>query len=162
MAKKTKQIELRSEQVQDILDRMPHWMVLWGNSIILGGVVLLLALSWIVKYPDLVGGNALVTTKNPPQKVYAAITGRITDLMVQNNQDVEKHEPLAVLENTANYRDVFRLQKTLDTVSYSNQLFVFPIEAFSSLQLGDIELAYALFEQNYISYREYTDKKSEY
>ena len=60
---------------------------------------------------------------------------------------------MAVLENTANYRDVFRLQKTLDTVSYSNQLFVFPIEAFSSLQLGDIELAYALFEQNYISYR---------
>ena len=30
-----KEIELRSEEVQEILTRIPHWMIRWGNLVIL-------------------------------------------------------------------------------------------------------------------------------
>jgi hypothetical protein len=60
--------KIRSEAVQDILTRVPHWMILWGNTIILLLVFLFFGLSWIIKYPDIIESKALVTSTIPPQK----------------------------------------------------------------------------------------------
>ena len=30
-----KEIELRSDEVQEILTQVPHWMIRWGNMLIL-------------------------------------------------------------------------------------------------------------------------------
>ena len=30
-----KEIELRSEEVQEILTRVPHWMIRWGSVLVL-------------------------------------------------------------------------------------------------------------------------------
>ena len=47
-------IELRSEEVQEILEKVPHWMIRWGNVLFLALIVLLLVISWFVKYPDVI------------------------------------------------------------------------------------------------------------
>jgi hypothetical protein len=46
------EIELRSEGVQDILTRPPHWMIRWGNTIIFIILLLILLMSYIIKYPE--------------------------------------------------------------------------------------------------------------
>ena len=38
--------ELRSEEVQEILSQVPHWMIRWGNIVILTIIVLLISIDF--------------------------------------------------------------------------------------------------------------------
>ncbi|WP_338418055.1 hypothetical protein [Pseudotamlana carrageenivorans] len=147
------QIELRSEEVQEILTKVPHWMIRWGNVLFLALILILLFMSWFVKYPDIVTSEALITTQIPPQKEYARITGRFDAILVTDNQEVTNNQALAILENTANYEDVFKLKKVIDTITVNSKSFYFPMDSLPILFLGDIESQFALFENSYIQYQ---------
>ena len=152
--KHIEEIELRSEEVQEILTSVPHWMIRWGSVLFLSLIILLLAISWFVKYPDIIVSEALVTTKNPPQKEYAKATGKFDVILVNDNEVVKNNQKLAVIENTANYKDVFLLQKVLDTLKIShNKPFYFPIDSFPVLFLGDLDQDFSLFENAYLQYK---------
>ena len=153
MSQKLENIELRSEEVQEILTKVPHWMIRWGSVLFFALVLLLLLLSWVIKYPDIILSEAVITTQIPPQKEYAKITGKIEAILVEDHQLVKPYQPLAILENTANYKDVFKLKSIIDTITIKNKTFSFPIDDVPVLFLGDIELQYALFENNYIQYQ---------
>jgi multidrug efflux pump subunit AcrA (membrane-fusion protein) len=150
--KHIEQIELRSEEVQEILTKVPHWMIRWGNSVFFLLIILLLALSWFIKYPDIINSDAIITTEIPPEKEYARASGKIDTIFVNDGQEILKREPLAIIENTANYQDVFFLKSIIDSITIQKQAFYFPIEKMPILFLGDIETSYALFENNYIQY----------
>ncbi len=145
-------IELRSEEVQEILTKVPHWMIRWGNVLFLSLILLLLLISWFVKYPDIILSEVIITTKIPPQKEFARITGKIDTLFVEDTQNVIDGQPLAIIENTANYTDVFFLKSIIDTIKIQKKYFNFPVEKLPILFLGDIEANYAQFENNYIKY----------
>ncbi|GAB1855179.1 HlyD family efflux transporter periplasmic adaptor subunit [Flavobacteriaceae bacterium MHTCC 0001] len=146
-------LELRSEEVQEILTKVPHWMIRWGNVLFLSLIVLLLFMSWFIKYPDIILSEAVITTQIPPEKEYAQISGKIQVLLVEDNQYVKQNQPLAVLENTANYEDIFRLKSIIDTITVNNKSFNFPIDSFPILFLGDVESQFALFENSYTQYQ---------
>ncbi len=146
-------LELRSEDVQEILTKVPHWMIRWGNLLFLGIILLLLVISWFIKYPDIIPSEALITTEISPQKEYARISGKLSAILVVDNQSVESNTPLAILENTANYQDVFKLRTIVDTVTVNSKSFYFPLDSLPLLFLGDIESQYALFENSYIQYQ---------
>ncbi len=107
----------------------------------------------MIKYPDIIVSEALITTQIPPQKEYAKITGKIEAILVEDHQQVKPQQPLAIIENTANYKDVFTLKSIIDTIAIKNKAFSFPIDDLPVLFLGDIELQYALFENSYIQYQ---------
>ena len=153
MANNINDVELRSEEVQEILSAVPNWMIRWGNLLILMLIVMLLGISWFIKYPDIITTEAMITTQLPPQKAYAKTTGTLIALLVSDTDLVTKNQPLAIIENTANYKDVFKLKSVIDTIKINNQSFNFPINDLPILFLGDIESQYALFENSYIQYR---------
>lgn len=153
MSKKINNIQLRSEEVQEILARVPHWMVRYGNTIFLGLILMILLLSWFIKYPDIIASEALVTTSLPPQKEYAKTFGRISHLLVENNQEVAADTPLAILENAADYKDVFFLKSIMDTIRTDSKSFEFPMDGLPILFLGDLETDFALFQNNYYQYK---------
>jgi multidrug resistance efflux pump len=146
-------IELRSEEVQEILTTVPHWMIRCGNILFLSLILLVLFITWFVKYPDIINSEAVITTQIPPQKEYARLTGKLSAVLVSNNQKVESNDVLAVVENTANYKDVYQLKAIIDTITVNNKSFDFPIDNFPILFLGDIDSQYALFENSYIQYK---------
>jgi multidrug efflux pump subunit AcrA (membrane-fusion protein) len=148
-----KEIELRSEEVQEILSKVPHWMIRWGNVLFLGIILMVLVLTWFVKYPDIISSEAIITTQIPPQKEFAKVTGSIDRLFVADNEVVLKQQPLAILENTAKHQDVFLLKSIIDTLKINNKAFNFPIDNLPVLFLGDIDSDYALFENSYIQYK---------
>ena len=153
MAEKLEDINLRSEEVQDILTKVPHWMIRWGNMLFLGIILLLLFITWFVKYPDIIVSEAIITTQIPPEKEYAKTTGKLDAILVSDNGEVKVNQPLAIIENTANYKDVFKLKSVIDTIKINNQSFSFPMDSLPILFLGDIESQYALFENSYIQYQ---------
>ncbi len=146
-------IELRSEEVQEILEKVPHWMIRWGNVLFLSLIVLLFIISFFVKYPDIIISEAMVTTQIPPQKKFANISGKLDAILVSDNDTVKGNQPLAIIENTANYKDVLKLKNIVDTIHINNKSFDFPIDSVPILFLGDIESTYAIFENSYIQYQ---------
>lgn len=153
MSQKLEDIELRSEEVQEILTRVPHWMIRWGNVLFLLLILMLLVISWFIKYPDIITSEALITTHIPPQKEYAKITGKLDAVLVSDHDTVTQDQPLAIIENTADYKDIFALKSIIDTITINNKSFAFPIDNMPLLFLGDIESQYALFENSYIQYQ---------
>lgn len=152
MSKKLEDIELRSEQVQDILSYVPHWMIRYGNLLFLSLIVLFFSLSWLIKYPDVITTEVLLTTKIPPEKQFAQTSGKFETILVKDNDLVFKNKPLAIIENTSNFEDVYRLKTIIDTIKVNTKSFTFPINELPVLFLGDIDTQYALFENNYIQY----------
>ncbi|WP_425236683.1 HlyD family secretion protein [Ulvibacterium sp.] len=146
-------IKLRSEEVQEILTRVPHWMIRWGNTLFLSLIILVLAISWFIKYPDLIVSQAIITTKTPPQKEFAMVSAKFDSIHVVESQEVTKNTVLAVLENTANTEDVLYLQSIIDTIRLSDKSIEFPFDSLPILFLGDINQSFALFENSYFQYK---------
>lgn len=154
-----KEIELRSEEVQDILTRIPHWIIRWGNLVIFALLLSLFIVSWMVKYPDIIQTEIIVTTTLPPEKLVANSSGRFEKILVSDRQKIDKNAPLAIIENTSNYEDIFLLKTYIDSVKINANGFLFPFENLPPLKLGNIETAFALFEKEYLNYKQYKDLK---
>jgi multidrug resistance efflux pump len=142
-------IELRSEEVQEILTRVPHWMIRSGSVVVLFILLSLFFVSWLVKYPDIITTQIVITTNIPPEKLVAKISGKIETVLVNDRMVVSKNTPLAVIENSASYDDVFLLKSIVDTINIDKNKF--PFEKLKSAQFGDIESAFAIFQKEYIA-----------
>lgn len=147
-----KEISIYSDGVQDVLSEPPKSIFRWGNTILFFFLLLLVFFSWFIKYPDIIKGQVLLTTLIPPQKVYANATGKLDAILVENNELVKPGTVLAIIENTANYIDVFILKSIIDTLKTKNKDFYFPIDNMPIMFLGDIESDYTLFENSYVLY----------
>ncbi|AUC76477.1 HlyD family secretion protein [Olleya sp. Bg11-27] len=146
------ELNIYSEEVKDVLSTPPRALFRWGNTILLIFIVIILFLSWLIKYPDIISAQAIVTTEIPPQKEYARVTGKIKSLFVENYQEVKEGTHLALIENTANYKDVIYLKSILDTLKVSSSNFYFPLDSLPMLFLGTIETEFSLFENSYVQY----------
>ncbi|UWY29520.1 HlyD family secretion protein [Flavobacterium sp. TR2] len=149
MAENNDTFELRSEEVQDILTKVPHWMIRWGTVLIFAIIVMLFFVSWFVKYPDVVKTEIVITTNIPPEKIVSKSSGRIEAILVRNKMLVGKNSTLAIIENTANYKDVFLLKKIVDGYDINSSKKEFPFELLQNTQLGEIESAFAVFQKDY-------------
>lgn len=138
-------VELRSEDVQEILGTPPGWLVRWGTSIVLVGFMMLLAAAWFVRYPDVVEAKVVVTTATPPVDVVARTDGRIAQLLVTDTAQVGANQILAVLQSTAKYRDVLYLDSCLGAWQQTSIETFRNIQQPDSLTLGELQGDYADF-----------------
>lgn len=154
MPKKIKKdnLELRSEEVQEILSNPPIWIVRWGITLIFMFTCIILTLSFMIKYPDFVTAKVLVTTKLPTEKVISRYSGQLDKIFVKDRDTVEIRQKLAVIKNTANFSDVYTLKQITDTLHFSLKNFKFPFNKTKYLILGDVSSAYLSFEKSYIDY----------
>jgi len=152
MSEKLENIDLRSEEVQEILSHVPNWMIRSGSALFLILILMVIGLSWIVKYPDILENEAIITTEIPPQKEFAKTTGKFDSLYIKDFHEVKKGKVLAVLENSAKTEDVYYLKSIVDTLQIRNRTIHFPVDEVPILILGEVETAYADFENKYSEY----------
>lgn len=107
--KKYKEIELHSEEAQEIMSQIPPVILRYGVMVILGIIILLLVGSATFIYPDTVSTKFTLTTQNPPAYLISKIGGRIESIYVTNGQLVKKGDYIAVMESTAKTEDVLYL-----------------------------------------------------
>jgi len=143
------EIELRSEEVQEILTRVPHWMIRWGSVVVLFILLSLFFVSWMVKYPDIITTQIVITTNIPPEKLVARTSGKLEAILVKDRMNVTKNTPLAVIENAANFKDVFLLKSIVDTINIDKNKF--PFEKLKTAQLGEIESFFAVFQKESVT-----------
>ncbi|KAA0126137.1 HlyD family efflux transporter periplasmic adaptor subunit [Chryseobacterium sp. SN22] len=131
-------IELRSESVQDILTQPPHWMIRWGNTIIFLILVLILMMSYVIRYPEFIPAPIVVTSQNPPEKLEARTNAKIEKIFIKEHQQVKKNQVLMVMQSTANYEDILKLRKIIDSMA-PDQLLSFPLNEVSRFKLGELQ-----------------------
>ena len=104
-----KEIILRTEEVNEILNSTPKWIFRWGISVIFILIITAITLSYFIRYPDVLTAEITLTTLNPPVTLVSKNNGKLTYLLVKNNELVKENQTIAVIENTANYKDILYL-----------------------------------------------------
>ena len=104
---KASSIEIRSDEVQEIMGTPPKWIIRWGIVIIFLVVLVLLAGSFFYKYPDLIQARVTIVSENPPISVVARSDGKLDKIFVLDKQKVESNTILGIIENPANFVDAY-------------------------------------------------------
>ena len=149
-----KDIELRSEDVQDVMGNMPPVILRWGISMIALVVLLLLIGCFIFKYPDKVSGKIILTTEVPPANILARATGKIDKVYVVNNQLVKAGVTLGVIQNPARTSDIQLLKNRLKywDSDRPNAMVARKLLDNKPLELGSVQLAYTNFQEALTTY----------
>ena len=61
MSRKIDEIELHSKEVQDLMGRMPSWLIRNGIVMVILLLMVLVVGSWAFKYPDIITASVVVT-----------------------------------------------------------------------------------------------------
>ena len=158
---KLDKIEIRSEEVQDILGATPSWIIRAGISVILLVVISLLIGSWFFKYPDIIQSRITLTTQNPPASLIAKNNGKITDIFVLEKQEVKQNQIIAIIENTANHQDVLKLEILLNKQKEKSLLIDSINFALGELQQSFSSYSRLLHDYNNFKELDYYNKKIE-
>ena len=139
----------RSEEVQDIIDRMPtHWSrrVAWLTALLIAGIV---TLGFVIKYPDTVDGQISVTGHAAPVRLVANSSGKMY-LLKENGDQLVEGEVIAYIESGADYRDILRADSLLGVLRSGR----FEVDTLpEGLILGDVSGSYNSFAVAYHQYR---------
>ena len=150
----------KNDEVQEILGSPPSWILRWGITLFVISTAILLTISWVIKYPDVIPAEVELTTQNPPIRVFARSNGKV-DLLVKNKQQVKVGETLAILESTAQRKDITQLKSFLNTINQRQNIGKFQkLDLPRNLQLGTLQASYANFIQKYKDYRYFVKQKS--
>ena len=150
-------IEIRSDEVQEIIGKSPSWLLRSGLTMILILLLLFLLGSWLFHYPDIIRARIIVLSENPPAHIVARNAGNIDQLFVQDNDTVKKDQLIAILENTADYKNVIKLEDDLEALNPYFTTFdtIYYEKLTPDYRLGDIQADFSSFLRlynNYISF----------
>jgi multidrug resistance efflux pump len=134
------------EQIQYLLSNPPSWMMRYGISAMAVFFVGLLALSYFIRYPDVVEAKITLTTAHPPIRVMAAAGGPVSALLVSDGQTVAQGQVLAVFENPAQWQDVLRLE------AWAAQDGTPTDSLPQGLRLGDLQSVWSVLSQHWKDY----------
>src|SRR5690554_3526925 len=93
-------LQIRSDEVQEILSHVPNWMIRWGITLIFILLGLFLFLSWMIKYPDKIVGTTTLTKEQPPIKLITKTAGEIETIHFEKNATVHENDEIAVIQST--------------------------------------------------------------
>jgi len=112
-------------------------------------LLILLAGTWLIKYPDIIQANARLTSGNGPKEIIARSEGRMVRLFVKNDQQVQAGQMLFWMESTASHEEILDLSQRLNTCirllddSQSEKVSSILMRSYSGL--GELQAAYQQF-----------------
>jgi HlyD family secretion protein len=151
-------IELRSEEYQEVLSAVPSWIQRCGITLVFIILMTLLIGSFYFKYPDIVNGEIVITTENPPVWLVAQANGKISELNCVDKDTVCQGDILAVIENSAHSSDMLRIKQLLaqSRINEPEIPVSVPVELRTkNYELGPVQNAYSLFIRTLTNYENF-------
>jgi len=137
----------RSEEVVDIIERMPTRFGNWVAVAVVTFAALLFFFGWIIQYPDVVTGAIKINSNATPVKLVANMSGKIHILSFHPQDSVREGEYIAVIQNPAKTENVCAVARLLtqvnpnDKVSLMQAKELFPEE----VSMGELNATYYTF-----------------
>jgi multidrug resistance efflux pump len=150
------QIEQHSEEVQDIMGRIPGSLTRWGLTVIFVVFFSVITGSYFFKFREIVSAPMVITTANPPAPLICKASGRIARWFVTDGQKVNEGESIALIKNSTALEDMVLIEKiilNLDSSTIRSQVkqIILP----EKLILGELQGNYNQFCKNWMNYRDY-------
>ena len=141
---------IKKYREENSIQREPGWILRNGTIATFVFFVLLILLSLNFPFNEVIEGEVIVTSQNPPVQIRAKSEGKILALNFQPGDLVSEGDILGELENAAKTTDIQYLKTNLNTnfnLRSINELDdVYP----SNLKLGnDLQVYYNTFLNNY-------------
>lgn len=129
----------------------------YGTLITSAMLLLIGVMTWFIKYPETVSTTSRLTGTNAPQPILSKQNSRLVHLLVSNNQEVHPGELIAILESTADYKEVLEFEILIDSLSQDGlpPHNIKELMQKSFQQLGELQSDYQAFIQAYIPYRDF-------
>ncbi|WP_256007260.1 HlyD family efflux transporter periplasmic adaptor subunit [Pedobacter deserti] len=149
----------RTEEVQEIIERMPTRMSSIITLFIFGLTVLLITLAWFVKYPDTVTGSIVINSAQPPIRLVCSSPGRLKLIKEENLSLVKEGEYIAMIENAANLKDLLKLERCLKAIDLSMGSLS-DANMPKELSLGELNIPYYKFLNVLTQFQNYYTENS--
>jgi len=162
MPEQKEHIELRSDEVQEIMSHIPNWMIRWGITLIFVLISLIIFITWFIKYPDVIDGTATLSTKVPTVKLYTKNSGEIHILNYKDHQKVNEGDIISLIENSLNLDSKLYLESLCAEITKSLQDNSHKVE-FNDVGLifGTIQQDYQILKSTYLDYTFFVSKNSQ-
>lgn len=136
----------RSEEISDIVDRMPTSFGRWVAIAVVIFTGFLFLFGWIIKYPDTVTGQIKINSSNAPVKLVANISGNLHLHTHKAQDEVQEGDYIAVIQNPAETEDVIKISTLINQFDPNKEFLseaknIFP----DKISLGDLSLRYYTF-----------------
>ncbi len=153
-------IQQHSEEVQDIMGRIPGSLTRWGLTVIFLIFFSIVVGSYFFKFKEIVSAPMVITTTNPPAPLVCKASGRIARWFVTDGQQVQEGDYVAVIKNATNLDDLALLEQLvfhLDSSHIRGNLEQVVLPA--RLVLGELQDQYNQFYTNWENYRDYVENR---
>lgn len=143
-----------SEDIIDILNESPRWIVRMGATVMSFILILFLAGTWYIRYPEILKGSAVVTPDAPTIQVIAKYNGRLMRILAPDGAMVKKGDVLAEMENLSGLEQTRQIERLLvqgrQFLQNPETEITFPMDSMPS---GDFQTQIAGLQQSYRMYR---------
>ena len=145
-------IEIRSEEVQEILGTPPKWIVRWGTLVVFIVIGIMGVVSYVIKYPEIITAEIVITTAIPPESVNAQMSGQLSEILVEDRGLVEKDQLVAIMQSPADFDDVQTLEFSVGELQVMDESEILEFSPDRGLMLGSLQGDYSAFITEFESY----------
>ena len=146
MKEKNKKLSSRSEEIADIIDRMPITFGRWVAIAVIAFTTLLLLFGWIIKYPDIVTGQIKINAQNATIRLVANTSGNLHLLCGKAQDNIKRGDYIAVIQNSASTEDIRKVLSIIDGKDLTEKQLLLLVDSFpNEVSLGEVSLKYYTF-----------------
>jgi|GEM_PF-2629289 len=144
-----------SEAFREIVERIPQSITYVLSLFLICILIVLLVLGYVVRYPDVIRGDATLSSVLNSVRLVAPGQGEIFLNDLESQQNVRQGQVLAVVNSTANVHDIADLKAKLTRYNPALDLEM-TIDSFQlqETDLGELTLAYFNYRNLLDNYRE--------
>jgi hypothetical protein len=136
----------RTEEVRDIIERMPNTFAKYITYVVFGIVGLLIFFGYIVKYPDIVTGEVTISAEQAPLRLVAEQNGKLKINAIKSQDVVKVGQLIAWIDNPADPTLVQKIKGDTKDLSLSDvparKLYT---DLPKNINLGDLTIPYSSF-----------------
>ena len=148
-----------SEEAQQILGRVPSWIIRWGVTVIFAVFALILIGCCIIRYPERVTATITITTGNSPVDVVAGGGGNLERILVSSGDSVSAGGILGVIRSSARWEDMLEVERRLkETAGMPPDSLVMLEWVYAGWGMGDIQSEWSAFSTACRQLREYLER----
>lgn len=144
----------RSYAMYQLLGKESSWIIRYGIWIMTVIISMLILLTFIIRYPDVVKSQFVLSSGNSPQRIVSNASGKLK-LFVRNGDHVSSGAILGLLNNASNFEDVMKVKKDVLLLLKSindKQTGVFKLNT-STYRLGELQVYYEDLIKSLESYK---------
>lgn len=92
--KKPDEPEKHTEEIQEIITKVPSWIVRWGIALLFGAILIIAAIAALVPYPEMIKSPLKLQSLGNTISIVIDAPGVITKVFIEKNMAVKKGQPL--------------------------------------------------------------------